>query len=79
MTETELAQAYGLTRDAVKATQDPRNSLDSEKFAYQLGWAERGLAILDLIDPHKQAISGHEPRQHDEGVGCSCGKDWPHS
>jgi len=19
----------------------------------------------------------HEPRQHDEGVGCACGKDWP--
>lgn len=21
----------------------------------------------------------HAPQQHDDGVGCRCGKDWPHA
>ena len=21
----------------------------------------------------------HEPRQHEDGVGCACGREWPHT
>lgn len=55
-------------------------------------WAE-GLSIAEMLrqsdtvtirhlDGTVEVIDqrpAHAPQQHDDGVGCRCGKDWPHA